>query len=163
VTQRYSSFGRWAQLAEVIASQLREIGIQVKMEPQDSAVYIGRTLYQRDFEMTSFYNLISFHSPEFPLRYFTSSGISGEGNWFYYSDPDVDDMYERIAVTFDKEERREMVLDMQRLIISKNPCVMSLYAPWGFTALREYIKGRPPPDWGPARRYYLANRVWLDK
>jgi len=161
VKQRYANIGQWAQLAEVVAGQLREIGIQVKLEPQDIAVYIGKTLFQRDFEMTSFYNLISFHSPEFPLRYFTSPGISGEGNWFYYSDPDVDDMYDRIAVTFDKEERREMVLDMQRLIISKNPCVMSLYCHWGFSAFRDYVKGRTPPGWGPAGRY--RHRVWFDK
>jgi peptide/nickel transport system substrate-binding protein/glutathione transport system substrate-binding protein len=160
VTMKHLNLGKYPDLAQVVAGQLRKVGINARLEPQDVAVYLPKTLYQAQFEMTSFYNL-TYVSPEFPLRFFTTRGIAGTGNWFGYSDKEIDDMNEDIAQTFDKEERRNKVLDIQRLIISKNPPLMSLYARYTYSVSRDYVKAGHPEWHGAGAAFNYT--VWLDK
>jgi peptide/nickel transport system substrate-binding protein len=160
VTLRHiSTVPRQAALAEMIATQLREAGINAKLDPMDIPTFISKVPLQFDFEMNSRYN-IAFLSPEQPLRMFLSTGGQGAGSEWGLSYPDVDAAFDDIGRTFDAEERREKVKEMQRLILSKHgPCIF-LYAPYMYTQYRDFVKGLQV---GTGQAALVNYRIWLDK
>jgi peptide/nickel transport system substrate-binding protein len=168
VTLRHiSTVQRQAALAEMIATQLREIGINAKLDPMDVPTYISKVPLQFDFEMNSRYNIV-FLSPEQPLRIFLTTGGQGTGSEWGLSYPDVDAAFEDIAATFDVAERREKVKQMQRLILSKYAPVIFLEAPYIYEQFRDFVKGIEIGSGQPAIYNYsypssFFTRIWLDK
>ena len=160
VTLRHiSTVPQQAALAEMIATQLREAGINAKLDPMDIPTYISKVPLQFDFEMNSRYN-IAFLSPEQPLRIFLTTGGQGAGSEWGLSYPDVDAAFDDIGRTFDAEERREKVKEVQRLIPRKYaPCIF-LYAPYMYTQYRDFVKGLQV---GTGQAALVNYRIWLDK
>jgi len=159
VSLKHINVGKHPALAEMIATQLRMAGIKARLEPMDIPTYISKVPLQFEFEMNSRYNVV-MTSPEQPLRIFLSTGGQGYGSEWGLSYPDVDGAFEEINATFDLEERRRKVKDMQRLILSKHaPCIF-LYSPYIYVQYRDFVNGI---EVGTGQAANFNYRVWLDR
>jgi ABC-type transport system substrate-binding protein len=159
VSLKHINVGKHPALAEMIATQLKDAGINAKLEPMDIPTFISHVPLQFEFEMNSRYN-IAFTSPEQPLRIFLTTGGQGKESEWGVGYPDVDAAFDSANLAFDVEERRQRVKEMQRLILSKYAPALYLYAPYLFTQIRGFVKGVQATTGQTA---YFDYRVWLDK
>jgi len=159
VSLKHINIGKHPQLAQMIATQLREVGINARLEPLDTPTFISKVPLQFDFEMNSRYQ-VNATSPEQPLRIYLTTGGQGLGSEWGLTDTDIDAAFEDVARTFPLAERREKVQEMQRLIIRKNVPVINLYAPFLYTQYYDFIKDNQA---GTGQAVYFNYRLWLDK
>jgi ABC-type transport system substrate-binding protein len=159
VPLRFINLGKQASLAEMLATQLRVVGINARLEPMDIPTFISKVGLQFEFEMNSRY-MVAMPSPEQSMRIFLSTGGQGYGSEWGWSDADVDAAFEDINATFDLEERREKVKDFQRLVLSKYAPSIYLYAPYVYTQYRDFVKG---VEVGTGQAGNFNYRVWLDR
>ena len=139
--------------------QLKDVGINAKLDPMDIPTFISHVPLQFEFEMNSRYN-VAMTSPEQPLRIFLTTGGQGKGSEWGMSYPDIDAAFESINLAFGIEERRQKVKEMQRLILGKYAPAIGLYAPYLLTQIRDFVKGVQATTGQTA---YFDYRVWLDK
>ena len=108
-----------SKAASLIASNLNEIGVTVRLEGVELGSFIANTILPGDFEMAFFPN-ISDGDPDRALAFYTTQGTTGVGNWTGYTSPEVDALVEAQAREFDEQRRRETIYEAQRLMIKEH-------------------------------------------
>ena len=108
-----------SKAASLIASNLNEIGVTVRLEGVELGSFIANTILPGDFEMAFFPN-ISDGDPDRALALYTTQGTTGVGNWTGYTSPEVDTLVEAQAREFDEQRRRETIYEAQRLMIKEH-------------------------------------------
>ena len=108
-----------SKAASLIASNLNEIGVTVRLEGVELGSFIANTILPGDFEMAFFPN-ISDGDPDRALALYTTQGTTGVGNWTGYTSPEVDALVEAQAREFDEQRRRETIYEAQRLMIKEH-------------------------------------------
>lgn len=109
-------------LAELIASQLAQAGITVKLSPVES-VTIQTKITEGDYAMAL---TMSFHSdPARILNRFDSSLFytSAGGGGFFYKDDELDSLVAQAKGAFDDELRMETYAKIQDIVIDNALCV----------------------------------------
>lgn len=92
--------------AQIIQDNLRQIGLEVKLEPLERSVYYDRVFAKRDFDMT----LASYFSAGDPAigytrLYNTYTGTAPNTNASGYSNPKVDALLAEAATSVDRAQR----------------------------------------------------------
>jgi len=128
-----------ALIAELIQKQLGQVGIKIKLVPQDTnTVWYTQTIGARDFQMTIYTGTVAYIvDPDFRLRHHTTAG-GGSGNLCHWSDPEVDDLVARQAQEFDFEKQKQMIQDAQRMVLRKATPYITLEMPYVFTGYWSY-------------------------
>ncbi len=103
---------------DVIVSNLADIGVRLTTENigTDFAVFLGREV-AREYTLASTL-FLSGPYPDAQL-YIYHHSTNGSRNYGDYSDPEVDAMLEQQRGIYDYEERRAIVLDIQRKLINE--------------------------------------------
>jgi peptide/nickel transport system substrate-binding protein len=129
-------------MAEVIQSQLKQIGIQVNVQVLDW----GGTQALRekgDFNMYLLSRALGFvPDPSYYLiSDFHSSNTGSKGSGAYgYKNPQIDQLLERGQVTMDVEKRRQIYNEVQEMIVDETPVIfISNYA--NVIATRANVEG----------------------
>jgi ABC-type transport system substrate-binding protein len=106
--------------------------------PQDTTtVWTPDTFQKKNFQLTAVYRLYTGQSPDPYLQHYTTKG-RGAGNDARWSDPEVDAIVAKQLVEFDEAKQRQIIIDAQRLILSKFPPIIKPYAPFVYTANWDY-------------------------
>jgi len=129
-----------SQTATIVADHYSKIGVNLKIDVQDLAVYLTQYLYTSEFDITFFLNL-PYMEPDMPLRAYYSQGQNADTSTTKTNDPEVDALIEGLWEIFDREERRAAVLDVQRVLLKKHGPVYPLCSPEGYAAFSSRIKG----------------------
>ena len=145
------------RVAQWIAEDLRNVGINAKIEVVEYATYYSERWPKVEYDMGIGYQTY-FQEPDEWLR--TQLHTNGAKNWYNISDPKLDKMLDEQRLILDQEKRKEYVHDIQRYVLENlvNPIPISTY----------YTKTPRPPyvkDSYPHASYgygYLRN-VWFDK
>jgi len=141
--------------AQVIKAQLGQVGIDVEIRSLESSVYF-ENLGSGNFEMTVI-GWVGFVDPdEYLYNIFHTDGI---WNQQQYSNKEVDALLEKGRKTSDKEERREIYREAQRMIAEDAPMVF-LYVNPQASALQEKVKGF---DVNPTVSTISLSETWLDQ
>ncbi len=124
--------------AEVITSQLAEVGITVEVQTETFATWLDRQ-GQGDFDAF----LLSWLGNLDPFGYYHSQHITdGSNNYQGYSNPEVDELLEQASVETDEDARKdlydqavEMIVDDGSYYYLYNPDVVQAWSPEvsGFT------------------------------
>jgi peptide/nickel transport system substrate-binding protein len=143
----------------ILLEQMRAIGVELELEPLPvTAWYFDRYL-KGNFTFTATPHL-PYEGPTTPLNFFHSDGVQGDGNWHGFSDPEVDAAIDGVDRTLDLDERAELIRDVQRLIISKDPPLLPTYSGYNYNGRWDHVKGTKPE----MRSLDLFNwDLWLDK
>jgi peptide/nickel transport system substrate-binding protein len=106
---------------EMIAGELRKLGVNVTIDPQDTTVVFGRA-EKLDYTLFNYWFCQTTNTPEeFIGSYFITGGSR---NWMGYSNPVVDKGYLDMAATGDPVQKKKKLREMVDTIYAYLP-----YAP----------------------------------
>ena len=122
--------------AEVIKQQLKPVGLDVSIQALESAVFFDR-LGKGDFQMTVV-GWMGFVDPdEWTWNLFHADGKYNQQG---YANAEVDALLDRARRSPDREERKRLYTDAQRIIATEAPMVF-LYVNDQTSAWRERVHG----------------------
>ncbi|QCR32678.1 ABC transporter substrate-binding protein [Lysinibacillus sp. SGAir0095] len=145
------------RVAQWVAEDLRNIGINVEIEIVEYATYFSERWPNVDYDMGVGYQTY-FQEPDEWLR--TQLHTDGARNWYNISDPELDKMLDEQRLILDVEERKEYVYDIQRYVLENlaNPLPLTTY--YTKTPRHSFVKDSyPHASYG----YGYLKDVWLDK
>jgi peptide/nickel transport system substrate-binding protein len=132
---------------QVLQSQWRRIGIEVRIRNEPARVLFGETLRHRRFQL-AMYAWIS--SPEnVPRSILYSSEIPGPTNAFAgqnlsgFSNPEMDRLIDALEIELDPDKRRSLWADAQRLYATELPS-LPLYFRSSVFVLPKWLSGVRP-------------------
>ncbi len=141
--------------SEVLAAQLREIGVNVKINVVETGVYEKRRL-EGDFD--SWLGTVARFSPEKEWNEFLRSG--GRLNQFPIKDPDLDRLIEVQNSEFDEAKRKQMWIDIQRVLLRNLYLIPTItytnyliWQPWVGGWVDNYAGQASNLDWGQTWLY----------
>lgn len=128
------------QTAEIIQSNLREIGIDIKIEILEASTYFELTSRgEHDLYLASWGTVTS--DADYGLySLFHSSAQGAAGNRDFYSNKEVDDLLDEGRTTINQEKRNEIYEKAQIKIVEDSPNVM-LYNRILLVGSKKNIKG----------------------
>lgn len=133
---------------QVLQSQWRALGIDVRIRNEPARVFFGETVTKRKYSAMAMFAWIS--SPEsVPRTTLHSSQIpTAENNWSGqnttgFSDPRMDEIIDRIEIELDRAKRKELWRRLQHLYADELP-VLPLYFRADAYILPRWLKGVEP-------------------
>jgi len=133
---------------QVLQSQWRQVGIDVRIRNQPARVYFGETVGKRKFTAMAMYAWLSapesvprstLHSSEIPTE---ANNWRGQ-NYTGYVNPEADDLIEAIEVELDRDKRRALWRRLQQIYAEDLP-VIPLYFRAEPYILPKWLKGLAP-------------------
>lgn len=111
--------------SQIIQENLRNIGLEVRLEPLERSVLIDRVAVKRDFDMT----LASFYSAGDPAigytrLYVTNTSTAANTNSSGYSNPKVDDLLAMAATAADRNARAKAYKELQVILNEDLPSLV---------------------------------------
>ncbi|MBI2907839.1 MAG: ABC transporter substrate-binding protein [Chloroflexi bacterium] len=133
------------------------IGIAVDLNIAESAVYNDQR-FRKAFATLAGASSSAITDPDVILgnNYVTGGGVNYGG----YSDAKFDELYVRQSRTLDKEERRKIVWEMQRMLLKDVPIAIAYWVNVPYAWWREVRGFRPPVGHQNA---YSYQEIWIAK
>ncbi|HWV23594.1 MAG TPA: ABC transporter substrate-binding protein, partial [Thermomicrobiales bacterium] len=111
----------WGRAAQVVQSQLRDIGVKMEIQQVEFATLLEEAKAgNHQAEMMGY----TYDDPDIASLWFHSSNAGTGLNMSHIKDPELDAMIEEARTTMDLDERAEQYAEMQRYIID-----LSLWVP----------------------------------
>jgi peptide/nickel transport system substrate-binding protein len=98
---------------EVIAENLKKIGVNVKIEQIEWGQWLARVFRESDFDLT-----IIGHAEAWDIKNYANPKY-----YFRYDSAKFQDLFARSEVTLDDKARRELFGQMQKLMVEDAPVV----------------------------------------
>jgi len=123
----YARSGASEDLAtsQLILEQLKEVGIAIDLRTVEKATQDNYIKDNADFDL-AIYSWGGDSDPNFLLSLFTTKQIK---NWndYYYSNPAYDKLFEQQQHLINRNERRKVLQQMQRIIYHDAPSIVLYY------------------------------------
>ncbi len=133
---------------QVLQSQWREIGVDVRIRNQPARVFFGQTVTERKYTALAMFAWLSapenvprniLHSKEIPTA---ANNYSGQ-NFTGYVNPEVDALLEAIEVELDREKRRALWRRLQRIYAEELPVIPLFFRAEAYI-MPKWLKGVEP-------------------
>ena len=135
-----AAFGDSPKIGMILADQYAKLGVKVSIRPKELGAFLAQELYGHNFDMAIFLNL-PYMEPDIILRSYYSKGQQADVNPGLSNDPEVDRLIESIWSIFDLEEKKQAVLDCQRVILKKHGPMYPLCSPEGYAGFSSKMRG----------------------
>jgi peptide/nickel transport system substrate-binding protein len=133
----------WAKSAQVIQSQLKQIGVNMDIQTFDFATLLAK---EKAGEQQAGFQGYTYTSPDIVFLWFHSSNIGSGLTLSHYSDPKLDQMIEDSRASTDDTKRLSIYQDIQKYIVDQALWV-PLWTNYNFVGLQRRIDGaRLHPD-----------------
>lgn len=119
----------FAQVAQIVQEQLGKIGITVKIESLDYAVFKERVYSNLDYDFMINNGQADAPDPNGMITFQTDVTGFSKSYWTSFSDPEVDALVQQGRVTADGPEREKVYFEIQQQLAEKVP-----YIPLSFPA-----------------------------
>ena len=149
----------FARTAEIVANQLKAVGVDVQVSILDRATAIPQVYNTREFDMF-IHSLTTGPDPAIGVeRQYVSSNIrpSPFTNAAGYRNAEVDKLLTDGAVATSREQRASLYKAAQKIIVGDAPLVW-LFEDKTFSAFRNEFGGLH--NWGPDANYDLGRAWW---
>lgn len=158
VTMRVIGATNYTKPAEVLQSQLKKIGINMKIEAMERASWFDIVFAKGDFEITFYAHAVSVLDADFcTYPFLHSSEADGKGsNYMNVKIPALDEALEKARYSLDEAERTAYYLTVAEIIRDESlfvPC----YTGKRTMAADANLKGMYAD---PMMRYYVYNYSW---
>ncbi len=153
------------QLSQVMQSQLRQVGIDLKLKAAPARIYFD-ALTKREFGALAFYSWVSrpenvprttLHSKEIPTK---ENGWSGQ-NYPGYANPEMDKALDAAERELDAGKRRGYFADIQRLYTEDLP-VLPMYFRVDSFVIPKKLKGVVPTGHQYSSTLWIETWRWED-
>ena len=145
-------------IAAVLQYQLQRMGLDAQLEPLELLAWFAN-LRQGNFQGTIISHL-PYESPDVPTRYYYSLGLTNTGGWFGYSNREVDTLIEKSWGQFDREERRQTLLELQRLILQEHGPMLNILTGRTRSSAWNFVKNWRPDLPDSLQQYNYG--LWLE-
>ena len=136
---------------EVIVDQLRKVGVNVKIEQIEWGQWLSRVWKEAEYDLT-----IIGHAESWDIANYANPKY-----YFRYDNPKFQELFTRSEVTLDDKARRDLYLQMQKMLVDEAPAVW-LYMHPRLAVTKKGVQGLwkdlPVPaadlsevSWAPAR------------
>ena len=98
---------------EIIVNQLQKIGVRVRIEQIEWGQWLSRVWKDADYDLT-----IIGHAESWDI-----SNYANPKYYFRYDSPRFQDLFQRSEVTLDPTARKDLYVQMQRLLVDDAPAV----------------------------------------
>lgn len=146
---------------QVLQSQWKRVGIDVRIRNQPARVFFGQTVTERKFTAMAMYAWIS--APEsVPRTSLHSAHIPRPGNNFAgqnftgFSNPEMDELIEKIEVELDRKQRARLWHRLQEIYAEELPAI-PLYFRAEPYVLPKWLKGLEPTGHQDASTLWVEN------
>jgi len=134
------------QIATIIQSQLRQVGIGIKVRTIPWSTFLAEFINKRKFDLLVMGWSLSIDPDLFDIWHSSKTG-EHEFNFISYSNPEVDRLLVEGRRTFDREKRVAIYHRVHRLIAKDVPYVF-LYVPDNLPAVHKRFLGIQPAKAG---------------
>ncbi|MBI2887885.1 MAG: ABC transporter substrate-binding protein [Chloroflexi bacterium] len=142
--------------AVILGDQLKKAGINMEPVLVDNAEGY-RLAEKHDFQVASVGSLSLNDDPDTMYSQFFT--CSAGRNYVNLCDAKLDDLFNRQAMTLDREERRKIVWEMEKYVLQLAPTLMVRSTRPGFYAVSKQVRGwMPQRSEGDSMRY---DTTWL--
>lgn len=144
--------------ATIIQSQLKQIGMEVKIRTVEWAAFIKDFVHKGRFDCLILgWNILQ--DPDIYNVWHSSQSKDGGLNFVGYNNPEVDDLLERGRRTFDQAERKAIYDRFQEILHHDQPYTF-LYVPYSLPVIDARFRGIEP---APAGITHNFNQWWVPK
>ena len=154
----YNSRAELPILAEASQADLKKIGLNTKVESYDYTSLLDMQ-ESGDYDLL-IWNVITVNTgdPEHYLRELWKSHteVNKNNNTADYSNPKVDELLDRLAVEFDLAERRQIIIDVQQLIINDAASIFFAYPETNIIYNNKMVRG---VKMVPSDYYWLTKNI----
>ena len=133
-----AGFKNYTDVAQIVAANLKEIGIDVEIRIQEIGVWVDSRLKKKDYDLSI--NGYA-HGPEPSFTFYRSD--KDEQAWTGGGLPELDALIDKADAEPDEDKRKVILQDIQRMIITKVREVY-LYAPPIFEVASKSFVGYEP-------------------
>ncbi|MDR3112782.1 MAG: peptide-binding protein [Endomicrobium sp.] len=144
--------------AQIIQNHLKKAQIKANIRIIEFSTFVNQYIAKRDFDAVIMGWSLSIDPDQYDLWH-SEKTAAREYNFLSYSNPEVDELYEKARTVFDIEKRKEMYYRVQEIMADDVPCIF-LYYPQNLTALHKRFKGIKP---APAGIGYNFHEWWTPK
>jgi peptide/nickel transport system substrate-binding protein len=143
-------------IAQVVQSQLKDIGIEVEVKPMEWGLFIDEVVNKNDFDMT----ILGWIGATDPDAFMYAQFKTGEKwNFYKFSDQQVDDLVEQGRTAMDQNERKRIYTDAQKRVAELSPYVF-LHINNQYEAYTHQVKGFVHYPTGSMQGFH---KTWIDK
>ena len=149
----------YSKVAEALRDQLREAGIDVKLQLLEFSAAVDAVYIKKDFDL-AFASFENGPDPDVGVkRTLVSSNIGPIpfSNGAGYRNPRVDELFRLAASELDKQKRASYYFEAQE-ILTKDLPYFWLYEPQSVSAYRDGLKGMY--EWSAKSNAYFAQDAW---
>jgi peptide/nickel transport system substrate-binding protein len=145
-----SGWSDWVRAAMIIVKSLNAIGIDAKLKTLDFAAWFEKV--QRGEFAASLGWALDTTDPFHYYRWLMSGetvlpvGQLAAGNWHRFADPKADKVLAKLSQTFEENEKKNLIFDLQRIFMADAPALPLFPNPaWG-EAHTKIFEGFPSPE-----------------
>lgn len=143
-------------IAQVVQSQLKEVGIEVEVKPMEWGLFIDEVVNKHEFDMT----ILGWIGATDPDAFMYAQFKTGEKwNFYQFSDKQLDELVEKGRTTMDQNERKKIYVEAQKRVAELAPYVF-LHINNQYEAYTPKVKGFVHIPTGSMQAFHY---VWLDK
>ncbi|MFN8637267.1 MAG: ABC transporter substrate-binding protein [Chloroflexota bacterium] len=135
------------QTGLMVQQNLKDVGVDVKLDLLDFNSYMGKWRQKREFEAVNWYYVVP-SSPDLTAYWTTGSSLNEWG----YSNPDVDKLFAEARTVFEPEKRKAIYDKVQEILADDQPVVF-IYNPKELQAINAKVKNFPPMGYRDALQY----------
>lgn len=128
------------QIAQIVQAQLKEVGINVTIEPLEWGSYLERTAKGEHDMFILGWVTVTADADYGLYALYHSSQHGGAGNRDFYTNPEVDKLLEEGRTAIDPEKREEAYKKAQEIIVNDAPDVMLYYGTQN-AGTQKFVKG----------------------
>jgi len=125
-------------IATVIQSNLKEIGIEVKINVLEGAAWVQKCMTDKDYDFTI---LGGMQGPD-PSALYNRIGSKGTMNFRGYNSPEIDKLLEEASAIGIQEQRGAKYKEVQQIMAQDIPIIPIME--WvDVSAMHDYVEGHP--------------------
>ncbi|MCD7752176.1 MAG: ABC transporter substrate-binding protein [Lachnospiraceae bacterium] len=150
-----SSYSQHVDTAQIIASQLEAVGINVTIEEMEWTSWYTDVYRGRNYQAT----VISFDGDLNPSDWLARYQSDASNNFFNYSNEEYDSLLEQALATIDTDEKAELYKQMQ-INLAENAAAVYIEDPADFVAVSVNYDGYvfyPTSAWDMSTVYLISD------
>ncbi len=131
-----SAYSQHVDTAQIIASQLEAVGINVTIQEVEWSSWLSDVYYNRDYQAT----VISFDGDLYPSDWLARYKSDASNNFFNYSNEEYDSLLEQALAAIDTDEKADLYKQMQ-INLAENAAAVYIEDPADFVAVSSNYGG----------------------
>lgn len=157
-TATLDTFPGFEDVVAVVKSNLKDIGIDVKINQLEMAAYLEKVFNSKDFEITV---IAGYQGPDISAIS-NRIGVNGATNLAQFNNSRVEELLTQGLKLTTNEDRAPIYKEIQKILSEELPLI-PLNENGGKTPIKAYIKGHPGTESADKASEGEYTYVWLDK